>query len=153
MPPTDSLQIFHSASDIRPPARTRELDAGIDLRASEAFTLEPGERKLISTGLHIALPEMTAGLIMPRSGLAAKHGITIVNSPGLVDPSYRGEIKVILLNTDTEQTFVGEKGERIAQLVLMPFLVPVIELVDDIDDLRPSEDERGHGGFGSSGRH
>jgi len=127
------------------PVRAYAGDAGLDLSAAERVELAPGARALVGTGLAVAIPEGHAGLVQPRSGLAAKHGITIVNTPGLVDSGYRGELKVILLNTDREQTFVVEPGMRIAQLVILAVATPqpveVVELPDS---------ERGEKGFGSS---
>jgi dUTP pyrophosphatase len=120
-------------------------DAGLDLAACEHVVLEPGERATVATGLAVAIPPGYAGYVQPRSGLAEQHGITIVNTPGLVDSGYRGELRVILLNTDREQPFAIEPGMRIAQLVLLP--VPPVELrvVDELP-----ESERGERGFGSS---
>ena len=128
------------------PARAYDGDAGLDLTACERFELGPGERALVGTGLAVAIPEGYAGFVQPRSGLAAKHGITIVNTPGLVDSGYRGEVMVALLNTDRTQTFVVEPGMRIAQLVLLP--VPGVSPVE-LDEL--PETERGARGYGSSG--
>ena len=121
-------------------------DAGMDLRASESLTLQPFERALVPTGLAIALPEGYAGFVLPRSGLAIKHGITVVNTPGLIDSNYRGELKVILQNTDPHVPFTSHVGDRIAQLVVMP--VPHMSFTP-VDVL--SNTERGEGGFGSSG--
>ena len=121
-------------------------DAGMDLRASESLTLQPFERALVPTGLAIALPEGYAGFVLPRSGLAIKHGITVVNTPGLIDSNYRGELKVILQNTDSHVPFTIHVGDRIAQLVVMP--VPHMSFTP-VDVL--SNTERGEGGFGSSG--
>jgi dUTP diphosphatase len=120
-------------------------DAGLDLSACERVMLEPGERALVPTGVAVAIPPGYAGYVQPRSGLANEHGITIVNSPGLVDSGYRGELRIILLNTDRERPFEIEPGMRIAQLVLLP--VPSVELrvVDELP-----ESERGERGFGSS---
>jgi dUTP pyrophosphatase len=114
----------------------------------EAFALEAGERRTVGTGVAVALPDGVAGLVTPRSGLAARHGITIVNAPGLIDPNYRGEIRVTLLNTGAER-FAADPGDRIAQLVLVPFVAPAVEVADA---LPPSPDDRGEAGFGSSGR-
>ena len=114
----------------------------------EPFALGPGERRVVPTGIAIALPPGVAGLVLPRSGLAAEHGIGVVNGPGLIDPTYRGEVKAILVNHGAER-FAASAGDRIAQLLLVPFLSPAVELVDE---LPPSEDGRGTGGFGSSGR-
>lgn len=127
------------------PERAYAGDAGLDLAAVERHVLEPGERAVVGTGLAVAIPEGHAGLVVPRSGLAARHGITIVNAPGLVDAGYRGEVKVVLLNTDRRETFVVEPGTRIAQLVVVavPDLEPV--QVDELD-----ESARGVRGFGSS---
>ncbi len=131
--------------DAQVPTRAYEHDAGIDLAACERVELAPGERALVPTGLAIAIPEGYAGYVQPRSGLAAKHGITIVNTPGLVDSGYRGELLVNLVNTDPRDAFVVEPGMRIAQLVVLP--VPMVSLVE-VDEL--PESERGRRGFGSS---
>ena len=131
-----------------PPERTHPGDAGYDLRCIEPFALDPGERATIPTGVAVALPYDTAGLVVPRSGLAARHGISVVNGPGLIDPNYRGEIKVVLVNLGDER-FEAQAGDRIAQLLIVPFAAPEVQVVDD---LRPGGDDRGTGGFGSSGR-
>ena len=127
------------------PRRAYSGDAGLDLSACARVELAPGERALVPTGLAVAIPEGFAGFVQPRSGLATKHGISIVNTPGLVDAGYRGELLVNLVNTDTREPFVVEPGMRIAQLVILP--VPEIELVE-VDELPDSE--RGVRGFGSS---
>jgi dUTP pyrophosphatase len=129
------------------PERAYAGDAGLDLAAYEKHELGPGERALVGTGLAVAVPEGYAGFVQPRSGLAARHGISVVNSPGLVDSGYRGEIRVALLNTDTREPFVVEPGMRIAQLVVLP--VPEVEPVE-VEEL--PETERGVRGFGSSSR-
>jgi dUTP pyrophosphatase len=121
-------------------------DAGADLTAAEAVRLEPGERALVGTGVRIALPDGHVAFVVPRSGLAAKHGITIVNAPGTVDAGYRGEIKVALLNTDARDAFDVAVGDRIAQLIVMP--VPAVRFIP-VDTL--PESVRGEGGFGSTG--
>lgn len=121
-------------------------DAGADLVATEAVRLEPGRRALVGTGVRIALPDGYAAFIVPRSGLAAKHGITIVNSPGTVDAGYRGEIKVTLLNTDAHEAFDIAPGDRIAQMIVMP--VPRVRF-HPVEEL--PESVRGEGGFGSTG--
>lgn len=121
-------------------------DAGLDLAACERVVLGPGERAAVATGLAVAVPEGYAGFVLPRSGLAARHGIGAVNAPGLIDSGYRGELKVILLNTDRSEPFVVERGMRIAQLVVLP--VPAIRLVE-LPALTASE--RGESGLGSSG--
>ncbi len=127
------------------PARAYDGDAGLDLTACERVVLEPGERAMVGTGLAVAIPGGYAGFVQPRSGLAARHGITIVNTPGLVDSGYRGELRVILLNTDARETFVVEPGMRIAQLTVVP--VASVEPVE-VEEL--PESERGVRGFGSS---
>jgi dUTP pyrophosphatase len=127
------------------PLRAYPGDAGFDLTTCERVELLPGERAVVSTGLALALPEGYAGFVQPRSGLAARHGIAIVNSPGLIDSGYRGELRVVLLNTDPLETFVAETGERIAQLVVLA--LPQVEPVE-VDELEPSA--RGARGFGSS---
>jgi dUTP diphosphatase len=127
------------------PARAYAGDAGLDLAATERVELGPGERAVVPTGLAVAIPEGYAGFVQPRSGLASRHGITIVNTPGLVDSGYRGELMVVLHNTDRTETFVVEAGMRIAQLVVLP--IPEVELVE-VEELPASE--RGPRGFGSS---
>jgi dUTP pyrophosphatase len=128
------------------PARSRDGDAGYDLRAAERFVLAPGERATVPTGVAIALPAGIAGLVVPRSGLAARYGLSVVNGPGLIDPNYRGEIGVVLVNLGQE-AFAGETGDRIAQLLLVPYVAPQLVAVDELP-----ETERGELGFGSSGR-
>ena len=127
------------------PARAYAGDAGMDLAACERVELAPGARALVPTGLAVAIPDGYAGYVQPRSGLAAKHGISIVNTPGLVDSGYRGELLVNLVNHDPHEAFIVEPGMRIAQLVILP--VPEVELVE-VDEL--PESERGVRGFGSS---
>ena len=139
------LEVTKVRSDARLPERAYVGDAGLDLAACEDVSLAPGERAVVPTGLAVAIPEGYAGFVQPRSGLAARHGITIVNAPGLIDSGYRGEIQVVLLNTDRKETFTAEPGERIAQLVVLP--VPEVAL-REVDEL--SESERGVRGFGSS---
>ena len=127
------------------PERAYAGDAGLDLAAAERVELGPGERALVGTGLAVAIPDGHAGFVQPRSGLAAKHGITIVNAPGLVDAGYRGELKIVLLNTDRTESFVVEPGMRIAQLVVVPVATPTPVDVEELP-----ESERGERGFGSS---
>ncbi len=127
------------------PSQAYSGDAGFDLAACERHELGPGERAVVPTGLAVAIPEGHGGFVLPRSGLAARNGITIVNAPGLIDSGYRGEVQVVLLNTDLERPFVVEPGMRIAQLVVLP--VPPVELVE-LEEL--PESERGVRGFGSS---
>ena len=121
-------------------------DAGVDLQSVEHIVLKPQERAMVATGLAIALPEGYAGFVLPRSGLAAKHGISIVNAPGLIDSNYRGELKVVLVNTDPEESFSIEIGDRIAQLIVMPVPTISFEQVEELPD-----SQRGESGFGSSG--
>jgi len=139
------LPIHRLRDDAVVPERAYPGDAGLDLAACERHELAPGERALVGTGLSVAIPDGHAGFVQPRSGLAARHGLTIVNSPGLVDSGYRGELRVVLLNTDPHEPFVVEAGMRIAQLVVLP--VPEVEPVE-VAEL--PESERGVRGFGSS---
>jgi dUTP pyrophosphatase len=127
------------------PTRAYEGDAGLDLSACERVDLGPGERAVVSTGLAVAIPEGHAGLVLPRSGLAVRHGIGKVNAPGLIDSGYRGELKVVLLNTDRTERFLVEPGMRIAQLVVVPVALPDPKEVAEL----PAS-ERGERGFGSS---
>ena len=141
---SDSVDVLITAAV--PPAYSHPGDAGADLVAAEAVELAPGERATVGTGVSIALPDGYAAFVVPRSGLAAKHGITIVNSPGTVDAGYRGEIRITLLNTDAESPFPIEVGDRIAQLIVMPVsrarFIPVETLPGS---------HRGESGFGSTG--
>ncbi|HEY5294751.1 MAG TPA: dUTP diphosphatase [Gaiellaceae bacterium] len=139
------LPIRRLRPDAVVPERAYAGDAGMDLASCERVELPPGERVLVPTGLAVAIPEGHAGFVQPRSGLAVKHGISIVNTPGLIDSGYRGELQVTLLNTDLRETFVVEPGMRIAQLVILE--LPDVELVE-VDELPASE--RGARGFGSS---
>jgi dUTP pyrophosphatase len=127
------------------PERAYAGDAGLDLAACERAVLAPGERATVGTGLAVAIPDGHAGFVQPRSGLAARHGVTVVNSPGLIDAGYRGELRVVLLNTDTRESFTVEPGMRIAQLVVLE--LPRVELLE-VEELPASE--RGVRGFGSS---
>jgi dUTP pyrophosphatase len=144
----DQVQVRLLRPGAQPPARTRPGDAGYDLRCADGFSLWPGERATVPTGVAIALPPGVAGLVVPRSGLASRHGLSVVNGPGLIDPSYRGEVKVVLVNLGQER-YEGAPGDRIAQLLLVPCLTPEVRTVDE---LPPSHDGRGEAGFGSSGR-
>jgi dUTP pyrophosphatase len=141
---TDTLEIALLHPDAIPPQRVRPGDAGYDLRATERVSIPQEGTRLIGTGIAIALPDGVAGLVTPRSGLAVEHGITVLNAPGLIDPNYRGEIKVPLYNTGERYTV--EIGDRIAQLLLVPFWAPALQVVDAL-----GETERGTNGFGSSG--
>jgi dUTP pyrophosphatase len=127
------------------PERAYEGDAGVDLVARERVELGPGKRASVGTGVAVAIPDGFAGFVQPRSGLAARHGISIVNTPGLIDSGYRGELRVILLNTDAGEAFVVEPGMRIAQLVVVPVAAVEVVEVDELPDT-----ERGVRGFGSS---
>lgn len=129
------------------PGRAHPDDAGLDLHAAEEARLGPGERLGIGTGVAVEIPPGHAGLVLPRSGLAKRHGISLVNSPGLIDSGYRGEIRVLLLNTDPADVFPVRRGDRIAQLLVVAH--PAVEPVA-VDELADSA--RGEGGFGSSGR-
>ena len=122
-------------------------DAGFDLKSAEATEIAPGERKVVKCGFSMAIPEGFAGLVIPRSGLAAKHGISVVNAPGLVDSGYRGEISVILLNTDKSESFNISIGDRIAQMMIVPFANAELVEVDSLDTTK-----RANKGFGSSGQ-
>jgi dUTP pyrophosphatase len=129
------------------PTRAHDGDAGLDLYAVEAARLGPGERVSVGTGIAIELPQGTAGLVLPRSGLAARHGISLPNAPGLIDAGYRGELRVLLLNTDRGEAFEVAPGDRIAQLVVVR-----VELLEPVEASALAASERGEGGFGSSGR-
>lgn len=129
------------------PSRVHEGDAGLDLYACEPAHIGPGERWGVGTGVGVAIPEGHAGLVLPRSGLARDHGIALVNAPGLIDSGYRGELRVLLLNTDPAETFRVEPGDRIAQLVVTP-----IASAEPVETSALTESVRGEGGFGSSGR-
>jgi dUTP pyrophosphatase len=141
------LRYARLAEHARPPEPAHGDDAGYDLRAAEEATIGPGERASVGTGLAIEIPNRYAALVLPRSGLAARHGIALANAPGLIDPGYRGEVKVLLLNTDREQSFEVSPGDRIAQIVLVKVEAP--ELVE-MESL--GETARGSAGFGSTGR-
>ena len=139
------LPIRRLRDDAVLPGRAYTGDAGLDLAACERVELRPGERATVGTGLAVAIPEGYAGFVLPRSGLALRHGVTCLNTPGLIDSGYRGELRAVLLNTDREQSFVVEPGMRIAQLVVLP--LAEVELLE-VDELPHSE--RGVRGFGSS---
>lgn len=141
-----TLRVRRVDDRARLPTRAYPGDAGLDLHALDDGVLGPGERASVRTGIAIEVPHGQAGLVLPRSGLAARHGIALVNAPGLIDSGYRGEIRVLLLNTDREAAFAFSSGERIAQLVLVRIEAPDIIEVDDL-----ATSERGAGGFGSSG--
>jgi dUTP pyrophosphatase len=142
-----TLRFRRLSEAARLPAQAHDGDAGYDLHAAEAITIAPGERASVGTGIVVAIPSGHAGLVVPRSGLAARHGISVVNAPGLIDSGYRGELRVLLLNTDRSEPFQVESGDRIAQLVLVAVETPEVEEVSELD-----ETVRGVGGFGSTGR-
>jgi len=144
----DQLHVRLLRRGARVPARARPGDAGYDLCSAEGFSLWPGERVTAPTGVALALPPGVAGLVTPRSGLAAQYGISLVNAPGLIDPNYRGEIRVVLVNLG-DARFEAAPGDRIAQLLLVPFVAPDVRVVDALAD---APDARGELGFGSSGR-
>lgn len=146
MRPTVDVPVQILDPGIEAPRYSKDGDAGADLRAREDTVLAPGQRALIPTGVAIALPEGYVGLVHPRSGLAAKHGITIVNAPGTVDSGYRGELMVTVLNTDQNETYEIQRGERIAQLVIQKYEHATFGIVDEL----PAS-ERGASGFGSTG--
>jgi dUTP pyrophosphatase len=141
------LRIQRLREEATLPSRAHEGDAGVDLHSAEPARIAPGERATVATGIAVEIPSGYAGLVLPRSGLAARHGIALVNAPGLIDSGYRGELKVLLLNTDRTEAFEISPGDRIAQLVLSPVAdaAPV-----EVAELAAST--RGRGGFGSSGR-
>jgi dUTP pyrophosphatase len=141
------LEYKRLAPEGRAPARAHDLDAGYDLFSAESARLEPGERTSVGTAIAIAIPEGHAGLVLPRSGLAARHGIALVNAPGLIDAGYRGELRILLLNTDPREPFEIAPGERIAQLVVIR--AESLELTE-VPEL--PETARAVGGFGSTGR-
>ena len=141
------LRVKLLAEAARLPTRAHPGDAGLDLRAAEAATLAPGERASVGTGIAVEIPPGHAGLVLPRSGLADRHGIALVNAPGLIDSGYRGEIRILLLNTDPGEPFEVTPGDRIAQLVLVGYAE-----VEPVEAAELVESARGDGGFGSSGR-
>jgi dUTP pyrophosphatase len=141
------LRYERLADGAQAPSRVHHGDAGYDLHAAEPALLAPGERASVGTGIAVEIPERHAGLVLPRSGLAAQHGIALVNAPGLIDTGYRGELRVLLLNTDREQPFEIEPGDRIAQLVIVRVETPDLTEVEAVEVT-----SRGARGFGSTGR-
>ena len=142
-----TLRFTRLRDEAHPPERAHPDDAAYDLRAAEPATITPGERASVGTGIALAIPEGLAGLVLPRSGLALRHGVALVNAPGLIDPGYRGEIRVLLLNTDRREPFELSAGDRIAQLLLVTFAPVRLEEAHSL-----GETARGVGGFGSTGR-
>ena len=141
------LRVRRLREEAKLPSRAHDGDAGLDLYAAVSATIDPGERATVATGIAIEVPAGHAGLVLPRSGLAARHGVALVNAPGLIDAGYRGEIKVLLLNTDRTEPFEISVGDRIAQLVLTP-----VAEADTVEVAELAGSARGEGGFGSSGR-
>jgi len=142
----EELQFIRLSEKATLPTRAHDGDAGLDLYAAEGARIGPGQRVSVGTGLAVAIPQGLAGLVMPRSGLALKHGVTLVNSPGLIDSGYRGEVRVLLINTDGSSEFRLASGDRIAQLLLVPIATASPLEADSLD-----QTVRGGGGFGSSG--
>ena len=142
-----NLRMARLDARARLPSRAHDGDAGLDLYALDGAVLAPGERAAVGTGIAVEIPPGQAGLVLPRSGLAARHGISVVNAPGLIDSGYRGELRVLLLNNDSSASFDVEAGDRIAQLVLI-----AVAIADPVEVTQLSETPRGSGGFGSSGR-
>jgi dUTP pyrophosphatase len=140
------LRVVRLSPEALLPSRAYEGDAGLDLYSAEAVRLQPGERASVGCGIAIEIPQGHAGLVLPRSGLAARYGIALVNAPGLIDAGYRGEVRVLLLNTDRDEPFAINPGERIAQLLIVAFAAPQISAVEELE-----ASERGERGFGSSG--
>lgn len=147
MSKTITLKLKKLDEELPTPVYANPGDAGLDLYAAKDVTLQPGQRAMIPTGIAIAIPQGYAGFVQPRSGLAAKQGFSIVNTPGLIDSGYRGEIGVIGLNTDTQSEIIIKRGDRVAQLVIQE--VPIVELLE-VNEL--DETERSSGGFGSTGK-
>lgn len=141
-----ALRVTRLRDDAVLPARAREGDAGLDLTSCESATIGPGARAAVGTGIAVEIPDGYAGLVVPRSGLALRHGLSVVNAPGVIDAGYRGEVRVILLNTDLEHDFTVEPGMRIAQLLVVPALTVAVVEAGEL-----SATERGGDGFGSSG--
>jgi len=144
MPPEIKIKLLEEGLPV--PRYAHNGDAGFDLPSRSDIVLEPGQRAMVPTGIAIAIPAGFAGFVLPRSGLAARHGIALVNSPGLIDSGYRGEVTVVLINTDRAQPFQIRRGDRIAQLVIQRVEGVVLTQVQDLDDT-----SRGEGGFGSTG--
>lgn len=144
--PLTTLKVRRLDPELPLPRRAHAGDAGVDLCATDNVTLQPGQRQLVGTGIAVALPYGTVGLIHPRSGLAARQGLSIVNTPGTIDAEYRGELKVCLINLDPAEPIEIQRGDRIAQLVVQRVELPEIIEVDELD-----ETVRGEGGYGSTG--
>ncbi|KAB1503741.1 dUTP diphosphatase [Corynebacterium sp. 320] len=147
---TEKLRIVRLDKDLPLPRRAHPTDAGIDLYSAKDVIIEPGRRVLVGTGIALGLEPGTVGLIHPRSGLALKHGLSIVNTPGTIDADYRGEVKVCLINLDQEESVSIQRGDRIAQLVVQHVVLCEVDEADSVEDLGATE--RGDGGYGSTGR-
>lgn len=143
---TVTIPVRQLDAEIELPQAQNRGDAGYDLRSAQDISIAPGERAIVPTGIAIAIPIGYGGFVQPRSGLAAKNGISVLNSPGLIDSGYRDELKVILINTDRNETFEIKRGDRIAQLVIQKYETVQWNVVEDLED-----SERGTGGFGSTG--
>ena len=141
-----NVSLLKLDKELPTPERAHPDDAGLDLHARHPLELEPGQRSTVDTGIALAIPPGYAGLVLPRSGMASRYGIGVVNGPGLIDAGYRGEIRVVLVNLGERRVSIA-RGDRIAQMLILPIAVPVIEIVESLDAT-----ERGWGGFGSSGR-
>jgi dUTP pyrophosphatase len=150
---SSSLAVVRLDRDLPLPARAHDGDAGVDLFSAEDVELAPGQRALVSTGIAVAIPQGMVGLVHPRSGLAARLGLSIVNAPGTIDAGYRGEIKVALINLDPDTPIVLRRGDRIAQLVVQRVELPELVEVASFDEAGLADTTRGHGGHGSSGGH
>jgi dUTP pyrophosphatase len=140
------LRVMRLRDDAVLPSRAHSGDAGLDLSACEEVTIEVGERAAVGTGIAVEIPEGHAGLVVPRSGLALRHGLTLVNTPGVIDAGYRGEVRLLLLNTDNTSPFTVEPGMRIGQLLVVP-----VADVEVVETREVTTTDRGAGGFGSSG--
>ena len=141
-----TVEVKDLDGELELPRYAYDGDAGLDLRSTQHVVLKPFERMAVPCGIALAIPQGYAGFVLPRSGLAAKHGISIVNAPGLIDSNYRGEIKVILVNLDASEAFEIKRGDRVAQLVILEVPYTTLNVVDELDTT-----VRGSGGFGSSG--
>jgi dUTP pyrophosphatase len=148
-----TLAVVRLDRDLPLPSRAHDGDAGVDLYSSEDVELEPGRRALVPTGIAVAIPHGMVGLVHPRSGLAARVGLSIVNSPGTIDAGYRGEIKVALINLDPDETIAIKRGDRVAQLVVQRVELPELVEVSSFDEAGLADTTRGQGGHGSSGGH
>ncbi|MDH6193538.1 dUTP pyrophosphatase [Mycobacterium frederiksbergense] len=150
---SNTLAVVRLDRELPMPSRAHDGDAGVDLYSAQELELAPGQRALVSTGLAVAIPHGMVGLVHPRSGLAARVGLSIVNSPGTIDAGYRGEIKVSLINLDPQTPIVINRGDRIAQLLVQRVELPELVEVASFDEAGLADTTRGDGGHGSSGGH